>query len=91
MARYEFTKTKIDRETNREVYNTTIYRKLPERNDDIYFNSQDGDRCDNLAFRFYGHSSLWWFIAKVNDLKTMNIPPGISLRIPLKPTEAIGL
>ena len=48
------------------------------------------DRCDNLAFRFYGDSTLWWFIAKCNDLTTNNIPAGTSLRIPIKTNEAKG-
>ena len=48
----------------------------------MYFIAQEGDRCDNLASRFYNDSTLWWFIAKVNNLKTMNIPAGTSLRIP---------
>ena len=56
----------------------------------MYFIAQSGDRCDNLAQRFYGDSSLWWFIARVNNLKTMNIPAGTSLRIPISTENAKG-
>ena len=85
MSRYSSTKLK-----NQKVYGTTIYKKVSERNTDMYFIAQEGDRCDNLAYRFYGSSELWWFIAKVNNLKTMNIPAGLSLRIPSSIDEAKG-
>jgi nucleoid-associated protein YgaU len=86
--RYENTKQK--KINNMSAYVTTIYDSVPERNDDMYFISQDGDRCDNLAYRFYGDSTLWWFIARVNNLKTNNIPAGISLRIPTTRENAAG-
>ena len=57
----------------------------------MYFIAQDGDRCDNLATKFYGDVSLWWFIAKINNLTTMNIPAGTSLRIPISIEKAKGL
>ena len=89
MARYD--STKISSKQNKNYYNTTIYSKVPERDTDQYFIAQDGDRCDNLAFEFYGNSNLWWFIARVNNLKTMNIPAGTSLRIPIDTEFAKGL
>ena len=82
MSRYR--KTKIRKENKKSYYATTILSKVDELNSDQYFIAQEGDRCDNLANRFYGDSSLWWFIAKVNNLTTMNIPAGTSLRIPIK-------
>jgi len=88
MTRYE--KTKINHKKIKKNYSTTIYNEVPEKNDDMYFISQYGDRLDNLAFRFYGDPNLWWFIARVNNLKTMNIPAGISLRIPISVEDAKG-
>ena len=82
MSRYR--KTKIRKENKKSYYATTSLSKVDELNSDQYFIAQEGDRCDNLANRFYGDSSLWWFIAKVNNLTTMNIPAGTSLRIPIK-------
>ena len=52
MARYE--NTKKLRKNNKSYYSTTIYSKVPEKNSDSYFIAQEGDRCDNLAQRFYG-------------------------------------
>jgi len=88
MARYENTKKSI--KNKKSYYDTTIYKKVPEKNSDSYFIAQEGDRCDNLAVRFYGNSSLWWFIAKVNNLTTNNIPAGTSLRIPISTENAKG-
>ena len=56
----------------------------------MHFITQDGDRCDNLAFRFYNNSKLWWFVARVNNLSTNNIPAGMSLRIPATIDKAEG-
>ena len=87
MARYRFTKiskskTTQDRPKSYSKYNTTIYQSVPERNDDIFVITTEGDRLDLLAQQFYGDQSLWWFIANANNISTMNLPPGTSLRIP---------
>ena len=89
MARYENT-GKLNK-NNKTYYTTTVYKKVNEKNTDSYFIAQDGDRCDNLANRFYGDSTLWWFIARVNNLTTNNIPAGTSLRIPATIEDAEGL
>ena len=72
------------------AYDTTIYGKVPERNDDLHVIATEGDRCDNLAFQFYGDSRLWWYIAQTNNLSSMNIPAGTSLRIPASTEYAKG-
>ena len=89
MARYENTSKKT--KNKKRSYNTTIYKKVEEKNNDMYFIAQAGDRCDNLANRFYGDAKLWWFIARVNNLKNNNIPAGTSLRIPIDTEFAKGL
>ena len=88
MARYENTGKLY--KNNKTYYTTTVYKKVNEKNTDSYFIAQDGDRCDNLANRFYGDSTLWWFIARVNNLTTNNIPAGTSLRIPANIQDAEG-
>ena len=82
--------TRKQRKNKKSYYATTIYKKVEEKNTDSYFIAQEGDRCDNLANRFYGDSTLWWFIAKVNNLTTNNIPAGTSLRIPATTEDAEG-
>ena len=88
MARYE--NTRKQKKNKKSYYTTTIYKKAIEKNTDNYFIAQEGDRCDNLAFRFYGDPNFWWFIAKVNNLTTNNIPAGTSLRIPANIQHAEG-
>ena len=83
MSRYKTTKMKrkslLPKSKNSVlVLETTYYSKIPERNDDLHVITQEGDRLDNLAFRFYGNPNLWWFIARVNHLNTMNVTAGTS-------------
>jgi len=88
MARYQ--NTKKQNKNRKSYYSTTVYKKVIEKNTDSYFIATEGDRCDNLAYRFYGDSTLWWFIARVNNLTTNNIPAGTSLRIPATTVDAEG-
>jgi len=87
MGRYENTKINRSRVTKRRKQSflkhaTTLYDRIPERNDDIFIITQEGDRLDNLATTFYGNPHLWWYIAKANNLFTLNVSNGTSLRIP---------
>ena len=61
---------------------TTLYDIVPETDNDIWVISQYGDRLDLLAYQYYGDTSLWWYIARANNLKTMVVPIGSSIRIP---------
>ena len=88
MARYKDTSLKF--KNKKAYYSTTIYNEVEKKDTDLYFIATEGDRCDNLAFRFYNDASLWWFIARVNNLKTNNIPAGTSLRIPITLDNAKG-
>ena len=65
MSRYKNTnirrKSLLPRKNNNALtYDTTHYAKVPESNNDLHVISTEGDRCDNLAFKIYGDSSLWW-------------------------------
>ena len=98
MSRYEKTSVRRTRKSNTIddkpksflKYGTTFYGKVPESSTDLLLIAQEGDRLDNLAFQFYGDTSLWWFIAQTNNLSTMNVPTGTSLRISLNTSFAIG-
>ncbi len=61
---------------------TTIYKRIPKSNNDLYVMSTVGDRFDLLAEQYYGDPHLWWYIAKANNMKFNNIPAGTTLRIP---------
>tara|TARA_R100001443_G_C3308013_1_gene166997 strand:+ start:173 stop:442 length:270 start_codon:yes stop_codon:yes gene_type:complete len=80
MSRYD--NTKIVEVDGKRIKQTTLYENVPKTNDDIYVMTQYGDRLDLLAHQFYGDSSLWWFIAKANNLKFNTVEIGTTLRIP---------
>ena len=95
MSRYS--NTKITRKSllpkqkkNVLSYETTLYQRINETDGDLHIISTEGDRLDNLAFQFYGDQSLWWYIAKANNLTAMNVPAGKSLRIPASADNAVG-
>ena len=89
MSRYE--KTNVNRvRKSRTIgdkpkvflkYDTTLYEEVSEADNDLFVIAQDGDRLDNLANQYYGDPSLWWFIAQTNNINTMNVDGGTSLRI----------
>ena len=95
MSRYS--NTKVSRKSllpkqkkNVLSYGTTLYQRIPETNGDLHIISTEGDRLDSLAFQFYGDPSLWWYIAKANNLTSMNVTAGTSMRIPASAKNAIG-
>ena len=90
MSRYRNTKTVKDDDKILK-YETTVYKKVPEANTDIYVITQSGDRLDSLANQFYGDAKLWWFIAHTNNINTMNLETGVRLRISLDLEKAQGL
>ena len=71
-------------------YGTTLYGEVDELDSDLHVLAQEGDRLDLLAEQFYDDRDLWWFIGRVNNISTMNIPAGTSLRIPASIDKARG-
>ena len=52
---------------------------------------QVGDRLDTLAFKYYQDSSLWWIIARANNIGKgdLTVPIGKQIRIPQNQYEII--
>ena len=71
-SRYNHTKVKI-RGDGKRVLKPTIYPRIPIKDSDIFIYPKFGDRLDNLAFKYYGDVSLWWIIAKANNLDAAHI------------------
>lgn len=82
--RYRTTKTVIDTDTNKTYMETTIYPKISPSDTDIYIITDETDRLDLLADKYYGDSKMWWIIATANNINdaTFFIEPGTQLRIP---------
>ena len=87
MGRYD--NSKVYKSRGVQTIGTSYLPKFKESNSDVLLISTDGDRCDMLAQEYYGDTSLWWFVASVNNLKSNNIEPGTQLRIPNSTEQAI--
>ena len=71
-SRYTYTGIKKSKDGKR-VFKPTIYPKIPIKDSDIFIYPKFGDRLDNLAHKYYDDVSLWWIIAKANDLDAAHI------------------
>jgi len=83
MNRYTDIQLKRDSK-GRRFRKTTLLPKIEPSITDIYIIGQVGDRLDNLAFKYYQDSSLWWIIARANNIGKgdLTVPVGLQLRIP---------
>ena len=89
MGRYDDILLKFNKKGQR-VLVPTIYPTIPISDNDQFVYPQDGDRLDNLSMTFYKTPSLWWYIAKANNLTDINVPTGTTLRIPISVDYAKG-
>ena len=84
MSRYEFTGIKVDKDTGNRVLKPTLYPEIKVEDGDQFIYPIDGDRFETLAFRYYGDTSLWWVIARANDVRdgSYSLQPDEKIRIP---------
>ena len=85
MARYRNASVLRDKNGKR-YYRPTIVRGIPLKDSDKFIFPNDGDRFDTLAQNFYGDSSLWWIIAKANNVNdgSIGLNPEKRIRIPIE-------
>ena len=89
MKRYNNTPGKIDKSGIR-VYQTTYYPEIKISDSDVFIFPKEGQRLDNLAYKYYGDTTLWWIIAKANGVKGVAVPPlDEPIRIPGDITKVI--
>ena len=83
-SRYIYTKIKKNSLGSR-VFNPTMYPSIPIEDSDIFIYPKFGDRLDTLAHRYYKDVSLWWVIAKANNLDSgvIGLSPTKQIRIPM--------
>jgi hypothetical protein len=81
--RYQFTPTE-KRWDGKNVYRTTYYPVIPESYDDFYITVSESDYLDSLAKKYYGDETLWWIIARANNLPgyKLSVTTSRQLRIP---------
>ena len=82
--RYDNAKILRDRDGNR-YFRPTIVPNIPLQDSDIFMVPRVGDRFDTLAQKYYGDSTLWWIIAKANELSNgkLALDPNQKIRIPM--------
>jgi hypothetical protein len=71
--------------TNRPYYKGKFYPNIPLSENDYYIITTVGDRLDNIAYSYYGDSTLWWVISMANNNITKGAlypAPGTQLRVP---------
>lgn len=72
---------------------STRYPDIPLSENDVYMYTIRGDRLDNLAYQFYGDTSLWWIISVANpELPNDSLYPtlGFQLRIPSNTSQILS-
>lgn len=83
--------TRTSRYKNTSVYYEDGYKylgtrtliALPKSEKDDYHILEEDQRIDQVAWKYYRDSRLWWIIAEVNSiLNPLSIPKGKKLRIP---------
>ena len=81
--RYDTAKIRKDKNGTR-YYKPTVVPNVPIKDSDIFVYPIYGDRFDTIAQRYYNDSTLWWIIAKANELSKGQISadPLKKLRIP---------
>jgi hypothetical protein len=82
--RYQYSTTLTNKYTKKKYLGSIIYPKIKPNDNDMYVISQQSDRLDILASKYYNDQSLWWIIAVANNLNdaSLSIEPGTQMRIP---------
>ena len=91
MNRYERTPITINKK-NQRVLRITRYPQIPISDEDQFIYPKDGDRLDNVAYRYYNDETLWWVIAQANGLgkgRTI-LNPNFQIIIPGNVTQNIS-
>ena len=82
--RYQYSTTLTNKYTKKKYLGSIIYPKIKPNDNDMYVISQQSDRLDILASKYYNDQSLWWIIAVANNLNdaSLSIESGTQMRIP---------
>lgn len=67
----------------KRVYTSNSLPTVPISESDIYIYSNETTRLDSLAYEYYNNASLWWIIARANNIGFgYAVEPGLQIRIP---------
>ena len=89
MKRYSKTPVTVDKSGIR-AYTTTYYPPVPISDTDRFVYVREGDRVDTLAYKYYKDPTLWWIIAKANEIRgKAALKIGTIVRIPSNIADTI--
>ena len=90
--RYQYSTTLTNKYTKKKYLGSVIYPKIKPNDNVMYVISQQSDRLDILASKYYNDQSLWWIIAVANNLNdaSLSIEPGIQMRIPSNVSQILN-
>ena len=90
--RYDSVKKRRDKNGNRYLVPSTV-PNIPIKDSDVFVYPICGDRLDTIANRFYNDPSLWWIVAKANNIGEGRIGLDMEkkLRIPTEIGDIIDL
>ena len=91
ISRYDYSDT-TKNDKGKQVLTTLTIPTIPENETDTYIITNNADRLDTLANKFYGNAKYWWIIAIANNIGegTLYVEPGIQIRIPANPATVIN-
>ena len=78
-------------DTGRRFRKTVQYPVIEPSFEDTYIIGMESDRLDNLAWKYYKDTALWWIIARANGVGKgdLSVPPGSQIRIPANPLDIV--
>tara|TARA_R110000851_G_scaffold330169_1_gene502717 strand:- start:326 stop:622 length:297 start_codon:yes stop_codon:yes gene_type:complete len=90
MDRYNYTKI-LKTQLGKRYLKTVRYPVIERSTKDLYIVARDGDRLDNLANQYYKDVTLWWIIARANNIGKgdLTVPLGKQIRIPSNYTDIV--
>lgn len=91
MKRYDNISTQ-NRWDGKRVYKSTSYPIINPSDTDVIVVSNEGDYLDTLAYKYYKDPTLYWIIARANNLGKgrMSVPSGLTLRIPIAVNDIVN-
>ena len=77
--------------TGRRYRRTVKYPVIEPSFEDTYIIGMESDRLDNLAWTYYKDPSLWWIIARANNIGKgdLSVPVAAQIRIPANPLDIV--
>ena len=83
--RYDDTRIKQDKFTDKRKRCTTQYPEVVKQDTDVLYTTKFDDTLFTLSYRFYGTIENWWIIARANTpfKARTKFEPGTKINIPI--------